>query len=348
MTAHYPGYSSLGNLVRGREPGKGARDDASPGTVGAKMAKVKHSEPEEVSRLVPRIEPGHYADGTPFDPIRYIQCKVSLKADRLTSRSALFEVGELVKGPAKRNGIAFREGPYRRRPYGIREVQFLDTADFRLYNNAFILRKRVRYHEGFPEGDPEIVFKFRHPDAQTAAAMDVRPNISGDYQIKFKAQALPTGVSGGGIRMLYSHNVQFTRAGYVVEDRDPSAFDSLTEALPLLHSIKTSPDERVELVNGTIVEEVDQDVGELTFPAGHRGVVNLALWRTRGEHDPLIGELSFQIRLKGSERITDLPLERPYAFFMQLQEEAKDWMRVGVTKTGIVYHLKGNPPNAHE
>jgi hypothetical protein len=148
--------------------------------------------------------------------------------------------------------------------------------------------------------------------------------------------------------MLYSHNVQFDRAEYVVDDRDPSLFDTLADALPLLRTIKKSEEERVELVNGTIVEEVDQDVGALTFPAGHRGVVNLALWRTRGDHNPLIGELSFQIRLGPREEITELPLERPVAFFLQLQQEAKDWMRIGVTKTGIVYHLRGNPPNAHE
>lgn len=312
------------------------------------MAKLKSSEAKVLSELLPRISLGRYADGKRYHRVGYIQCKVSLRADLLTSRESLFAVGELVKRPAKDNGIVFRAGPYRRRPHGIREVQFLDTADFRLYNNSFILRRRVRYYDGFPEGDPEIVFKFRHPDPQLAAEMDIRPNIPGTYRIKFKAQALPLDRPGSGVRMLYSHNVQFRRAGYVVEDRDPRAFETLADALPLLRTIKESPAERVELVNGTIVEEVDQDVGKLIFPAGHSGVVNLALWRTRGEHHPLIGELSFQIRLKPRERITDLPLERPYAFFMQLQQEAKDWMRVGVTKTGIVYHLKGNPPNAHE
>jgi len=312
------------------------------------MAKLKKPGPGSTPDWLQPIQPGHYADGKPLHRIGYIQCKVSLKPDLLTSREALFEVGELVKRPAKDNGIEFSAGPYRRRPHGIREVQFLDTADLRLYNNAFILRRRVRYHDGFPEGDPEIVFKFRHPDAQLAAETDVRPNIPGKYLIKFKAQALPLDVEGGGIRMLYSHNVQFRRAEYVVDDRDPTVFEALTDALPLLRRIKKSDEERIELVNGTVVEEVDQDVGALTFPAGHRGVVNLALWRTRGEHNPLIGELSFQIRLGPREEITELPLERPVAFFLQLQQEAKDWMRIGMTKTGILYHLKGNPPSAHE
>jgi len=91
----------------------------------------------------------------------------------------------------------------------IREIVFLDTPDFRLYNNAFILRRRVTYVDGFPVGDPEIVFKLRHPDEKTAAAVDVRPSISGKYQIKFKAEALPLKDQIGGYRILYSHNYQF-------------------------------------------------------------------------------------------------------------------------------------------
>ena len=83
----------------------------------------------------------------------------------------------------------------------IREVVFLDTSDFRLYNRAFILRQRVLYESGFPAGEPEIVFKFRHPDLQRAAALDVRPNIAGNYRIKFKAEALPLKDQVGGYRL---------------------------------------------------------------------------------------------------------------------------------------------------
>ena len=294
---------------------------------------------------IPRIRPGHYADGRPLDRIRYLQCKLSLKPDLLTSREALFELGELVRRPAKKNGMSFRHGDFADAPHGIREVQFLDTADFRLYNNSFILRRRVRYVDGFPAGDPEIVFKFRHRDAQKAAEMDVRPNIPGHYRIKFKAQALPDVEEG--VRLLYSHNVQFNRAD-LPDDRDRGAFDMLADILPSLQTVKRSPGERIDLVNGTIVEEVDQNVGVLDFGTGRRSVVNLALWRTRGEHTPLIGELSFQIKVGRREDITSLDLGRGRSFFRLLQQEAGDWLRTGVTKTGIVYHLSGNPPNAHE
>lgn len=316
------------------------------------MAKLTPPEPpKQGSSWLPQIESGTYADGTPLDQLRYLQCKVSLKPDLLTSRSALFKFGELVKRPAKDNGIAFRPGSYANQPHGIREVQFIDTADFRLYNNAFILRRRVRYRDGFPHSDPEIVFKYRHPDAQRAAEMDVRPSIPGPYRIKFKAQALPLGVDEagdeGGIRMLYSHNVEFKLDGDHAP-HDPDEFERIADALPILRSFKSALGESVELVNGTIVEEVDQNVGELDFGDGHRTVVNLALWRTRGEHRPLVGELSFQIKLKRREDINELDLDRGRAFFLQLQREARDLMILGVTKTGIVYHLCGNPPNSHE
>ena len=42
-----------------------------------------------------------------------------------------------------------------------------------------------------------------------AAALDVRPNIAGNYRIKFKAEALPLKDQIGGYRMLFSHNAEF-------------------------------------------------------------------------------------------------------------------------------------------
>jgi hypothetical protein len=36
-----------------------------------------------------------------------------------------------------------------------------------------------------------MVFKFRHPDKQKAAQVDVRPKIAGAYRMKFKTEALP-------------------------------------------------------------------------------------------------------------------------------------------------------------
>src|SRR5262244_3125734 len=114
------------------------------------------------------LRPGTYSDGHPLDEVQYLECKLILKPDRFTAAKVFFEYGKLVERTAKEFGIDFSDKGVVLKP-AIREVTFLDTADFRLYNHAFILRRRIQYEDGFPVGDPEIVFKFRHPDMQKAA-----------------------------------------------------------------------------------------------------------------------------------------------------------------------------------
>jgi hypothetical protein len=310
------------------------------------MPKDSNNWPAEASPLLPQILPGKYADGMPFDRLGYLECKIILKPNHFTSRASLFDFGKLLKRPAKDNGISFQSGNYAEAPLKIREVLFLDTADFRLYNNAFIMRRRIPYRDGFPDDDPEIAFKYRHPDLQKVAETDVRPRIPGDYRIKFKAEVLPLKDDLGGIRMLYSHNVQFPL--HSLPQGYHTSLEWIVGILPALQAVKHDPGECVDLVGDTIVEEVLQDIGELDFGNGFRPVANVALWRTRGEHRPLVGEFAFQIKFKRHEELNALNLDRGCAFFKQLQWEARDWMQLGATKTGIVYRLKGNPPKAHE
>ncbi|MFZ5782514.1 MAG: hypothetical protein ACOY4R_20135 [Pseudomonadota bacterium] len=309
--------------------------------------KVKEAErPNFRVQHLPAIEPGKYADGLPYDEIRYLECKLILKPNHFTSRQSLFDFVKVLKRPAKETGVYFDPVTFQERPLAIREVLFIDTHDFRLYNNAFILRRRIPYQDGFPIGLPEIVCKYRHPDAQMAAKLDMRPHIPGDYRIKFKAEALPLKDGLGGIRMLYSHNVEFHLNTAIVADR--MSMEKIAEALPALHAIAFTRGERAELVGGTIVEEVLQDIGMLDFGNRMSAMANVALWRNRGDHSPLIGEFAFQLKFRRREDLTDEALGRAEAFFLALQNEARDWIQLGATKTGVVYRLKGNPPNAHE
>lgn len=298
------------------------------------------------ARRVPDVKPGRYADGMPYDEVQFLEAKLILRPNHFTSRRSFFDFAKVMRRPAAAAGVEFGVDDFVDEPLQIREVLFMDTPDFRLYNNAFILRRRIRYHEGFPIGDPEIVFKFRHPDIQKAAEMDVRPNIRGDYRIKFKAEALPLKDRLGGMRMLFSHNVEFGLSA--VEEGDRMSLDTIVGMLPALGSLKRKPGERLDLVGDTIVEEILQDIGTLDFGAGVTAVPNMALWRTRGDHRPLIGEFAFQIKFKRREDLNEQALRRAEAFFLALQDDAKDWIALGATKTGVVYRLKGNPPHAHE
>ncbi|HTT22965.1 MAG TPA: hypothetical protein VMG82_28800 [Candidatus Sulfotelmatobacter sp.] len=300
---------------------------------------------QQLSKRPTKVE-ATYADGTPLDQVTYLEAKLILKPDRFTSVQSFRDFGKIVQRAAKKVGVGFiadRETDLRP---NIREIIFFDTPDFRLYNNAFILRRRVSYVDGFPVGDPEIVFKFRHPDEQAATALDVRPKIAGRYRIKFKAEALPLKNQIGGYRILYSHNCQFGLSQ--VHDADKTSMATLTRILPALAAIKKSDHERITLVNEGIVEEVLLPLGQLDFGKGQVGKCDVSLWRTRGEHKPLVGEFAFQVKFSSRELVAKKTKQRAAQFYITLQQDVRDWLALGVTKTGMVYRLKGNAPQSHE
>ena len=65
-------------------------------------------------------------------------------------------------------------------------------------------------------------------------------------------------------------------------------------------------------------------------------------------HRPLCGEFAFQAKFKRRDELHDKAIERVRAFFIALQQAGRDWLSLGTTKTGMVYRLHGNPPQAHE
>jgi hypothetical protein len=314
----------------------------------AEKPEAKPSRPASWVGRVPQLKPGKYADGLPLHQVEYLCCKLILRPNRFTSRQSLFDFAEVMREPAREHGVALTTKGFEERPLKIREVLFVDTHDFRLYNNAFILRRRIPYKDGFPIGDPEIVFKFRHSDIQLAAEADVRPQIPGDHQVKFKCQALPLKDQLGGVRLLFSHNVQFLRSALGIISDDMKKFDFIVQLFPVLARIRKDPGEKIEFVNNTIIEEVLQDIGGLDFGHGLAAKANVGIWRTRGEHRPLIGEFAFQVRFKDRKELHREALQRFEAFFLSLQYAAKDYIALNATKTGVVYRLLGNAPGSHE
>ena len=308
--------------------------------------KSKNENGESRPKRVPELKKGKYSDGHPLDELQYLEAKIILKGERFTSVDTFRQLARLVKRAAKDADVGFSRKGFKDARPRTREVLFLDTADFRLYNNAFILRRRQDYVDGFAVGDPEIVFKFRHPDLQKAAELDVRPSIAGEYRIKFKAEALPLKDRVGGLRNLYSHNVEFPLSA--VHEGDRTSLPVLLRILPALQKLQTSETDRIELVNATAVEEVLQDIGMLDFGKGIGAKADVSVWRTRGDQRQLVGEFAFQIKAERRSALHAIAMKRAEQFFVSLQYAAQDWLALGTTKTGAVYRLKGNPPNAHE
>ena len=48
------------------------------------------------------------------------------------------------------------------------------------------------------------------------------------------------------------------------------------------------------------------------------------------------------------EAVADKQKKLAAQFYVTLQRDVADWLALGVTKTGMVYRLKGNEPQSHE
>jgi len=298
--------------------------------------------------------PSTYFDGRRCDEISYLQCKLILKPDRFTSAHVFKEFAGLVHRAADKTGVGFHPTAKLQQRPEVREVLFLDTAGYELYNNSFIVRRRIPYEDGFPVADPEIVFKYRNEDMEKAQAIDVRPTIAGKFKIKFKLEIMPLRERIGGLRRLLSHNVEFglsqapQAARLAMASVDHITMRELIEIFPALATIPVKGEGEVTMVNQIIVEELLQDICALSFHHHTAATANLGLWRSRGDHRAFVGEFAYQLRFDGPRDIRAESLAACEAFFIELQQVAADWLALTSTKTGAVYRLKGNPPQAHE
>jgi hypothetical protein len=288
-----------------------------------------------------------YEDGQPQDVVQFFDAKLILKPDLFSTVHGFKIFSDLVAESVSRvKKVTYQPLDLRKQRPRIREVMFVDTADFRLYNNSFILRRRTEYQDGFPIGDPEVVFKFRNPDREKAAGVDIRPKIAGPYRTKFKAEALPLKTEAGGYRVLYSHNCIFPMSS--VHEGDRTNLRTIARAFPPLAGLIGDAEEHVSLVNATLVEEVLVDLGMISLGKGLDAKANISLWRSLGDHHVMCGEFAFQTKFERGSDVSREYRDRAEELFIKMQQDAKGWLLLGTTKTGLVYQLKGNPPQAHE
>ena len=313
-----------------------------------------HQDDGQIAQWLSERQDSLYADGRRCDEIQYLQCKLILKPDRFTSARVFKEFAALVHRAAATTGVGYQHTPKSQQRPEVREVLFLDTGGYHLYNNNFIVRRRIAYEDGFAIGDPEIVFKYRSDNMVKAQALDVRPHIDGKYKIKFKLEIMPLKERIGGIRRLLSHNVEFglsqapQAARIVMSSLGNMSLPELTQIFPTLGAISCDGPNDISLVNQTIVEELLQDICLLDFGHHTAATANLGLWRARGDHHAFVGEFAFQLRFAGPDDIKHKSLNHCERFFLELQQVAADCLPLTTTKTGAVYRLKGNPPQAHE
>jgi len=226
----------------------------------------------------------------------------------------------------------------------VREVLFYDTPDFDLFNNHFILRKRTFYDEGWPRADHELTLKYRNPDLKTAAKVDVRPTLGGLSEIKFKEELLLERDRLGGMRSVYSHGCVLI-SPKIELDR---GIENIVAAFPVLQHIDIRPRTKIELVNSMAVEEVQNFIGFIHFGHHYKGKTTIAVWRNRALEKSLSGEFAFQCKFDRLQEVRSSALELSEEFYKAVQLDCADWIKLGTTKTAMVYGLGNVPVKNHE
>ena len=206
--------------------------------------------------------------------------------------------GKLVARAAEECGVGFDTSSAEGARPAMREVIFLDTEDFRLYNNAFILRRRILYEDGFPVGDPEIVFKFRHPDLRR------RPR----WTCARNRRRLPDQVQGRGpaaegqAGRLSACSTPTTSQFPLSHDarrRIAPRMETLVAIFPALQSLKkTTERERGTGQPDRWSRKCCWTSARSTSARGWRPTANVAVWRTRGEQQQLVGEFASRSKFK--------------------------------------------------
>jgi hypothetical protein len=285
----------------------------------------------------------HEIENTPGDRIQYREYKIILQPQHFATPQAFPDFWEIVRKTAKKFDVKVHENEDAFLNQ-VREVLFFDTADFDLYKNHFILRLRTNYKNGWPQGIPELTFKYRHPEFKQSAAVDVRPATPGGIaRIKFKEELLPLRETLGGVRSIFSHNCVLAKPREGLE----MALKDLAATFPAIHQLGADRESPVRLVNDIAVEEIQVDVGELHFGHGFNGKTTIAVWRMRKYEKAFCGEFAFQCKFDSEDGLHKSSLTRADDFYKALQAAAPDWVSLGTTKTALVYNLSPSGGASH-
>jgi hypothetical protein len=277
------------------------------------------------------------------DDVQYRECKIFLKAELFAKPSSYHKFWKIVHRTAKSLGIAMTR-PEKPVSLHLREVVFLDTPKFRLYNNGFILRKRTFYRHGRPEPNFELTLKLRSPDRDAVASVDVRPLLPCVNTVKFKEELLPQPDKVGGLRTIYSHGCELDTPNTILTQR----FETICQVFPALMRVGAKAETRLSEVNGIVVDETLANLGVLEFDSKTIAKANIAVWRDHRTRADMIAEFAFQMKFERLEELRRKPRELSEQFFRKLQYKVEEWIQPGTTKTGLVYRLGKTPVTNHE
>src|SRR5580704_4424103 len=257
------------------------------------------------------------------DVIHYREYKILLQPDRFTSKNGFLEFW----GAASKT---------------LKKLHIKVDVDNHAFDSQ--VREVLFYDQGWPRPDHELTFKYRAPELKDAAAVDVRPQLGGHDEVKFKEELLLERDKLGGMRSVYSHGCVLT-SPKIELDR---GIEDIVRTFPTLEKIDIRPRTKMELVNNVAVEEVQNTMGVIHFGHHFKGKTTIAIWRSRALEKSLSGEFAFQCKFDQLDDVSQESLDLCEEFYKRVQLDCADWVKLGTTKTAMVYGLGDKQPSNRE
>jgi hypothetical protein len=219
-----------------------------------------------------------------------------------------------------------------------RAIRFLDTPDFTVRQNGFLLRQRVKH----PSGTTEYTLKCRTPDRYIAEGVALDQGVKPQPESKFEEDIGVPFVS----RFSHSCTVSLDAQAELAGDHFPTRLAVAAELFPVLRALQRdgftcAPETALTPVRGLIVFERVFNGPKILFPQ-ERGrpsatpaEVALILWSRGRRGRILTAEFSFRYEAEKEAFSADVA-SAAKRFFENVQY--LDWARPeATTKTQYMY-----------
>lgn len=268
--------------------------------------------------------------------VTHREFKMLLKPEKFPNRRSLLEFNALLEKSAK--GLGVRYEPVESVDSQLRIVQFYDTKNQDLRKNKLIFRIRQIRQGGWPDESWELTFKCRAPEYEQAARFDTNTTLTKLQRKKFKEELI-RGNAPGTMQSIYSNNV-------IVEYPEIDAelpIGRLAEALPHLKNVGLDMEERLSIVAGAKVFEIQSTLGNLFFGHGVSAHATLALWArpVPDRFEPLVAEFGYSTHVHEGDEKEAKGQKAADDFFKALQAPLHDYLSDGTTKTALIYGDSG-------
>jgi hypothetical protein len=266
--------------------------------------------------------------------VTHREFKLLLRPDKFLTRRAVLEFNELLARSAKALGVQYE--PVESLDSQLRIVQFYDTTSEVLRKNKLIFRIRQIREGGWPDESWELTFKCRAPEYEKAAAFNTDTTMTKLQKKKFKEELI-RGDSDGTMKSIFSNNVIVEYPDITVETEFP--LSRLADHLPHLKTLGLNPDEKLAIVAGAKVFELQSTLGTLDFGHGVTAHATLAVWARPipDRFEPLIAEFGFSTHVGEGDKKEEKGQAAADEFFKALQVPLKSYLAEGTTKTALIY-----------